>query len=87
MIDRGTKCKLGPLCGLARGNPQWPLVINLISESKISQFNFLVDLKTQSAHCDKQCTVRMFTKILRLKKWLNMNSKPDNKCARGGDII
>jgi hypothetical protein len=22
-----------------------------------------------------------------MKKWLNMNPKPDNKCERGGDII
>jgi len=25
--------------------------------------------------------------ILLIKKWLNKNSKPDNKCERGGDII
>jgi hypothetical protein len=26
-------------------------------------------------------------KIFEIKKWLNINSKPDNKCERGGDVI
>jgi hypothetical protein len=29
----GTKCKLGPLCGLDRGNLQWPGVVDLFSKS------------------------------------------------------
>ena len=32
-------------------------------------------------------TVSDVYKIFDVKKWLNMNSKPDNKCERGGDII
>jgi hypothetical protein len=29
----------------------------------------------------------MFTKIFEVKKWLNMNSKLDNKCENRDDII
>ena len=35
-FDSGTKSKIGPLCGLARGNLQWPGVLGLSSEPKIS---------------------------------------------------
>jgi hypothetical protein len=45
----GTKPTIGPLCGLAMGNLQFPEILGLSSESKISWFNFLVDLKVQSA--------------------------------------
>ncbi len=39
-IDLGTKCKLSTVCGLARGNPQWPGVLDLFRKPKISQFTF-----------------------------------------------
>jgi hypothetical protein len=32
-FDSGTKCKLSTECGLARGNPQWPAVLDLFSKS------------------------------------------------------
>ncbi len=32
-FDSGTKCKLTAECGLARGNPQWPRVLDLFSKS------------------------------------------------------
>jgi hypothetical protein len=50
-FDLGTQSKFSPLCGLARGNIQPPEVLDLFSEHKISQFNFLVDLKVQSKGC------------------------------------
>ena len=33
-FDGVTKCELGPLCGLARGNPQCPDVLDSFSQSK-----------------------------------------------------
>jgi hypothetical protein len=65
-FDSGTKSTIATKCGLARGNLQWPEILGLFSKPKISRSNFLVDLKVQSTRCDKQRTVRMFTKILRL---------------------
>ena len=52
-FDLGTQYTFSPECGLARGNPQWPAVLDLVSESKIAWFNFLVDLKAQSTHLEK----------------------------------
>ena len=49
----GTKSKLDPLCGLARGNLQPPEVVDLFSESETSLFNFMLDLKAPSKHYDK----------------------------------
>jgi hypothetical protein len=72
---------------LARGNPQWPGVLDWFSKSKISWFNFLVGLKAQSKCCEKIRLGSGFYKIFEIKKWLNMNSKPDNKGERSGDII
>jgi len=57
----GTKYTPGPLCGLARGNLQWPEVLDWFSESKLSRFTFLVDLKTQYKHIEANYAVRMFT--------------------------
>jgi hypothetical protein len=72
---------------LARGNTQWLGLLGLSNKSKISWFNFLVGLKTQSTYCEKIRPGSSFYKIFEIKKWLNINSKPDNKCERGGDII
>jgi hypothetical protein len=47
MFSSGTKYKLSPECGLARGNPQRPGVLDLFSKFKMSLFNFLADLKVQ----------------------------------------
>ena len=47
-FDLGTKSILGPFCGLDRGNIQWPGVLDLFSESKISWFNLVVVLKVES---------------------------------------
>ena len=66
-VGGGTKPKLGPLCGLVRGNRQWPGVLSLFSKSKISWSNLLVDLKVKSTHGDKLHPVRIFIKFLRLK--------------------
>ncbi|MEX1329421.1 MAG: hypothetical protein AB1Z29_21685, partial [Desulfobacterales bacterium] len=54
-------------CGLVRGNLQWIRVLDLVSESKISWFNFLLDLKEHSIQCDKQRTVHMFKPFVELK--------------------
>jgi hypothetical protein len=35
MIDLGTECKLSPECGLARGNIQWPGVLDLFRKPNI----------------------------------------------------
>jgi hypothetical protein len=56
----GNRCfypELSTECGLVRGNLQWIRVLDLVSESKISWFNFLLDLKEHSIQCDKQRTV------------------------------
>jgi hypothetical protein len=52
---------------LARGNPQWPCGLGLSGEHEIPWFNFLVDLKGQSKHRDKNCPVRMNTKLFEVK--------------------
>ena len=57
-------------------------IVNLSRKPKISWFHFLVDLKAQSKHRERNCPVRMFTKVLRYKKCLNMNFKPDKECER-----
>jgi hypothetical protein len=51
--DVGTQYKLSAECGLARGNPQSPGDLGLFSKSNISWFHFLVDLKEQSTHREK----------------------------------
>jgi hypothetical protein len=67
MFSSGTKSKLDPYCELARGNPQWPWILDLFRKPKISRFNFLVDLKAQSTQCDEQRTVQMFKPFVELK--------------------
>jgi hypothetical protein len=66
-FDLGTQYKISPLCGLARGNPQWPRVLGLSSKSKISRVNFLVELKEQSTQCEKNRFVRIYN--FELEKW------------------
>jgi hypothetical protein len=66
-VEAGTTSKLSPECGLARGNPQWPGVLDLFRNPKISRFNFLVDLKAQSTQCGGQSTVQMFKTFVELK--------------------
>ena len=46
-------------CGLARGNPQLPGILDWLSKSKIFRFNFLLDLKAQSKHREKNNPVRL----------------------------
>jgi len=60
-FDLGTHYKLWPEYRLARGNPQWPSVLDLFRKHIISWSNFLLDLKAQSRHGDNQRPVRMFT--------------------------
>ena len=48
-MSPGTKSKLSPECRLARGNIQFPGVLDWFSKPILSQSNFLVDLKKQSA--------------------------------------
>ena len=48
-------------------------VLDLFSEPQISVFNFFVDLKVQSTHCDKQQPVWIFTKFSMLKNGLIEN--------------
>jgi len=48
-------------------NLQFIEIVNLSSEHEIQRFNFLVDLKGQSKHRDKNCLVRMNTKLFEVK--------------------
>ena len=52
-FDSGTQYKIGNICGLDRRNLPYPGILDLFSEPKISWFNFLVDLKEKSTHCEK----------------------------------
>ena len=45
-------------CRLARENPHWPGILDLFGQSKITSFEFLVDLKVQSKHLNKNCPIR-----------------------------
>jgi hypothetical protein len=54
---------IAPVYGLAKENPQWPGVLNLSSESKISRSKLFVDLKAQSIHCDKSRPDRIFKRL------------------------
>jgi len=85
-FDSGTQYTLGPFCRLARGNPQWPGVLDWFSEYEIPRFNFLLDLKMQSKHCDKNRPFRMYTKLFGVKKWLNMEPKTDKENRSCDDI-
>jgi hypothetical protein len=44
-FDLGTQCTLATECGLGRRNIQFPGILGLFSEPKISWFNFFVDWK------------------------------------------
>ena len=46
------KYKLSTKCGLGRTNMQWPGILDLYGKSKVSLFNFLLDLNVQTTHCD-----------------------------------
>ena len=37
-VGAGTLCTTGPINRLVRGNPQWPGILDLFSESKFSLF-------------------------------------------------
>jgi hypothetical protein len=78
-FDIGTLCALFSESRLDRGNMQWPRVLGLFSKPKKSLSNFLVDLKVQPTTPEKNCAVREVYKIFEVKKWMNMNSKPDKK--------
>jgi hypothetical protein len=52
MFSSGTKSTLSEDCGMARGNQQFPGVLDLSNESKTSPSNFLVGLNAQSTRCD-----------------------------------
>ena len=71
-FDSGTQYKLAAECGLGRGNIQLSGMVGLSSESKISGWNFLVDLTAQSTSCDRQLPIQFFTKFFRLKNgWIS----------------
>jgi len=57
-FDIGTKYKLATECGFDRGNIQFLGILGLSRQPKISWFNFLVDLKVKSTHCEKNRLVR-----------------------------
>jgi len=63
----GTKSILGPFCGLARGNSQWPGVLGFLSEPKISRFNSLMNFQEQFTHYEKSRSDRTFAELLSLK--------------------
>jgi len=66
-LDLGTKFNIAFDCGLARGNLQFQGIAGLSIKSKISRFNFLVDLKEQSTQGEKNRWVG-FPKIIEFKK-------------------
>ncbi len=47
---------------------------------------FLIDLKAQSKHRDKNCPFWMYTILFEVTKWLNMNSKQDKEYGKGDDV-
>jgi len=47
--EAGTQSTISTLCGLARGNPQWTGILGLFRKNELPWFNFLMDLKEQSA--------------------------------------
>ena len=49
-VRAGTQSKIGPFCGLGRGNLKWIEVLDLFRESKILWLIFFIDLKVQSIH-------------------------------------
>jgi hypothetical protein len=71
---------------LARGNPQWPGVLDLFRKPKISWSNFLADLKAQSKRRDKKMPRSDVYEIYEVKICLNMNSKTDNEDRSCDDI-
>ena len=66
-FDLGTQYTLATKCGLDRRNIQFLGILGLSRQPKISWFNFLVDLKEQSTQCEKNCTVRIFLRMFKLK--------------------
>ena len=71
---------------IGQGKPTMAGVLDLFSEPKSSVFNFLVDLKVQSKHRDKNCPIWMYTKLFEVKKWLNMEPKTDKESRSCDDI-
>jgi hypothetical protein len=58
-----------------------------VQQIKNIMAQILVGLKAHSTYDEKIRPGSGFYIIFEIKKWLNMISKPDNKCGRGGDII
>jgi hypothetical protein len=86
-FDIGTQHTLAAECGLGWGNLQWPGVLDLFSEPEISWFYFFVGFESAIHTMRKELLSSGFYKNFDVKKWLNMNSKPDNKCETHNDII
>ena len=87
MIDLGTQSTPDASCGLSRGNIQFPGIMDLIGESKISWFNFLVDFKAQATQCDEQGPVQMFTPFFGLKNGWIWTSNQIKNMKRRCDIV
>ena len=67
-FDGGMKYKIEAVCRLGRRNTQSPGIVSLSIKPKISRFNFLVDLRAQSAYCDKIMDVNLTRTLFR--SWL-----------------
>jgi hypothetical protein len=84
--EAGTKFLIGSLCGLDKGNIHFLGIISMYGESKITWFDFLLNLKVQSAYC-KNNRPFVFFKIFEVKKWLDKNLNPYKECEEHGDMI
>ena len=71
---------------IGQGKPTSSENYRFVQQIRNIAIQFLMDLKAQSKHRDKNCPIWMYTKLFEVKKWLNMNSKQDKEYRRGDDI-
>ena len=70
------KSKTGTFCGLVRGNPKFPGILDLFREHEISRFNFLVDLKMQSTtQCQNGQTIYIEFALFKIHKISDLEMK------------
>ena len=57
-----------------------------VQQTRNIAIQFLMDLKSQSKHRDKNCPIWMYAKLFEVKKCLNMAPKTDKESRSGDDI-
>jgi len=71
---------------IGQGKPTISENYRFVQQTRNIAIQFLMDLKSQSKHRDKNCPIWMYTKLFEVKKWLNMEPKTDKESRSCDDI-